>query len=258
MYALVLPPAVVVIFLIILKKCKTIRRKQFSLGYQHFSKHYNNEIKKEKNEIFSEMRNIKSFDPELRERGVIRILELGAGPGNNFQFYPENSRLIVIEPNEYFDNRRARNLARYQTIRMEKLIHGFGEDMSAIKDNSVDAVVATFVLCSVKSVDKVLQEIHRVLAPGKKYYFFEHGIGRRSDWQWRMQNFLNPVWKIVCDGCELTKDTGKDIRNCGLFINVQYKRFRTSKSSSIAGKCIGDSAYGTAQKVATLLSNKIE
>ncbi|GAB6023486.1 hypothetical protein CHUAL_008264 [Chamberlinius hualienensis] len=255
MYALLLPPTVIVVLLVIFKKCRAIRRMQFSLGYPHFSKEYINGITEEKRETFSEMANMKSFDAELREEGVIRILELGAGPGNNFQFYPENSRLIVIEPNEYFDNRRARNLARYPTIRMEKLIHGFGEDMSAIKDNSVDAVVATYVLCSVESVDKVLQEIHRVLAPGKKYYFFEHGIGRRSDWQWQLQNFLNPVWKIACDGCELTKDTAKDIKNCGLFVNVKYKRFQACKSAYIARKFIGDSAYGTAQKVATVMSS---
>jgi ubiquinone/menaquinone biosynthesis C-methylase UbiE len=42
--------------------------------------------------------------------------------------------------------------------------------MTQIEDQSVDAVVATHLLCSVKDIDKSLKEIKRVLK-GVKFFF---------------------------------------------------------------------------------------
>jgi len=48
---------------------------------------------------------------------------------------------------------------------MEKFVLASAEDMKGVEDNSVDVVVSTLVLCSVRSLEKTLQEVHRVLAP---------------------------------------------------------------------------------------------
>jgi ubiquinone/menaquinone biosynthesis C-methylase UbiE len=48
---------------------------------------------------------------------------------------------------------------------MERFVVGFAEDMKDVPDNSVDIVVSTMVLCSVRSVEGALKEVHRVLAP---------------------------------------------------------------------------------------------
>jgi ubiquinone/menaquinone biosynthesis C-methylase UbiE len=48
---------------------------------------------------------------------------------------------------------------------MERFIVGFAEDMKDVEDNSVDIVVSTMVLCSVRSIERALKEIQRVLVP---------------------------------------------------------------------------------------------
>ena len=48
---------------------------------------------------------------------------------------------------------------------MEKFVLASAEDMKGVEDGSVDIVVSTLVLCSVRSLEKTLQEVHRVLAP---------------------------------------------------------------------------------------------
>lgn len=40
-----------------------------------------------------------------------------------------------------------------------------GEDMNMVKDESVDVVVISLVLCSVQDTAKILQEVKRVLRP---------------------------------------------------------------------------------------------
>ena len=56
------------------------------------------------------------------------------------------------------------------------LFQGFAEDLSQFPDNSFDAVIETLVLCSVSDVSKSLKEIHRILKPSGKFYFFDHII----------------------------------------------------------------------------------
>ena len=111
------------------------------------------------------MKNHQSSDPELRKKGVLRVLEIGPGPGYNFEFYPSNSRLTVVEVNPHFKDQFFAKQIDHPHIQMERFIVGFAEDMKGVADNSIDIVVSTMVLCSVRNVDKALQEIQRVLAP---------------------------------------------------------------------------------------------
>jgi ubiquinone/menaquinone biosynthesis C-methylase UbiE len=72
-------------------------------------------------------------------------------------------------------------------------------------DESFDNVVSTWTLCSIPNIDKALSEIYRVLKPGGKFYFIEHGLSREPNIQvW--QNRLTPLQKVIADGCHLNRD----------------------------------------------------
>ena len=85
--------------------------------------------------------------------------------GANFEFYPANSQLTVVEPNAFFEPLFYQNQSKHPDIKMEKFVLASAEDMKGVEDDSVDVVVSTLVLCSVRSLEKTLQEVHRVLAP---------------------------------------------------------------------------------------------
>ncbi|XP_070553047.1 thiol S-methyltransferase TMT1A-like [Ptychodera flava] len=96
--------------------------------------------------------------------------------------------------------------------------------MKTISDDSVDVVVVTLVLCSVRNVSAVMGEIRRILKPGGRFYYLEHVYSdQRNSWVQLAQRFLNPVWVLVC-GCSLTRATWKDIDSGG-FTRVNYKKF---------------------------------
>jgi SAM-dependent methyltransferase len=118
-----------------------------------------------KRKHFESIKDHKSADPELRKKGALRILEIGPGPGYNFEFYPPNSELTAVEVNRFFEEQFFEKQADHPHIKMERFVVGFAEDMKDVPDNSVDIVVSTMVLCSVRSVEGALKEVHRVLAP---------------------------------------------------------------------------------------------
>ena len=91
------------------------------------------------------------------------ILEIGPARGNNFEFYPCNCRIIALDYNSYFEKYFRENKSKFPHIICDKFVNGMAEDMKQIEDNSVDVVVATYVLCSVKDRNKTLNEIQRVL-----------------------------------------------------------------------------------------------
>ncbi|KAJ0095238.1 hypothetical protein Patl1_15967 [Pistacia atlantica] len=84
-----------------------------------------------------------------------------------------------------------------------------------MSDESVDAVVGTLVLCSVKDVAMTLQEVKRVLKPGGNYIFVEHVAAKDGTLIKFWQSVLDPIQQTVADGCHLTRETGKDISEAG-------------------------------------------
>jgi ubiquinone/menaquinone biosynthesis C-methylase UbiE len=156
-----------------------------------------------------------SKDPALRNQGRFSLLEVGVGAGANLQFYPKNCVLTVVDPNPYFEDYFNKHRSKFEHINMDKFIIAYGEDMKEIKNNSIDVVVLTLVLCSVKQVRQVLKEIKRVLVPGGKFYFWEHVADQRGTTMRRNQDLLNYIWPFIFDGCEVNRDLGKMIRDAG-------------------------------------------
>ena len=154
------------------------------------------------------------------------VLEIGVGGGTNFKYYgPKADRIMALEPNREFDDYMFRSL-RASGVDPSKLdiLPGVAESIP-IADASVDVVVGTMVLCSVKSVKDSLQEIYRVLKPGGRYLMTEHiaaptartyggggdGLDRNHLFLSAAQIVYDPLQQIFAEGCHLRRDPYKDV-----------------------------------------------
>ncbi len=149
------------------------------------------------------------------------ILEIGFGSGLNLAHYPEHVRKVTAaDPNPGM-NRRA--IGRIAASRIEVDQRAIGGESLPFGDESFDSVVSTWTMCSIPEVDRALAEVHRVLRPGGRLVFLEHGLaddpGVRK-WQRR----LNPIERVVADGCRLDLDVEAVVRGQP-FRRVEVERF---------------------------------
>ncbi|KAE9615503.1 putative S-adenosyl-L-methionine-dependent methyltransferase [Lupinus albus] len=115
-----------------------------------------------------------------------------------------------------------------------------------LSDASVDAVVGTLVLCSVRDVDMTLKgnetEVRRVLRPGGQYVFVEHVAAKDGTFLKFIQGVLDPLQQTVADGCHLSRETGNNISRAG-FSSVELNMAFLSNATFI-----NPHAYGIGYK----------
>lgn len=163
-YAL-LPLAVCVVSLgIAIKSSKTVSNAWFAWVFTRICQpQIKAEMDRLRAKVFVGLRSLKSRDPNLRNHGSIRVLEIGTGNGANFPYFPENVHYISVDPNPNFVPLLEQNKEKYKGIKVEKILAISAEDMEEIASDSVDAVVMTHVLCSVTCPKAVLGHVRRVL-----------------------------------------------------------------------------------------------
>ncbi len=135
------------------------------------------------------------------------VLELGCGAGTNFGFYDAGkvTRIHALEPAPGM-MKRARAAAGRLGIGGRIDFIEAGAEAIPLPDHSVDTAVITFVLCTIPDWRAALAETRRVLKPGGRVLFSEHGLSPDAGiatWQRRIE----PVWKALAGGCHLTRDT---------------------------------------------------
>lgn len=81
------------------------------------------------------------------------------------EFLPAGSRLVMLDINAGFEPLLRENMRAHPSLQLERFVVANVQDMSAVADGSVDAVVCTLVLCSVHDEPRALAEMRRVLAP---------------------------------------------------------------------------------------------
>ena len=143
-----------------------------------------------------------------RARTVCRadgvVLEVGAGSGLNRPFIDTRrvNQWIALEPSAKL---RSRLRARTSDSPVDvEILEGIAENLP-LASASVDSVVMTYTLCSVHNPALALAEIHRVLKPGGRVFFSEHGLAPDGDVR-RLQRLANPAWKTLACGCRLDRD----------------------------------------------------
>lgn len=151
------------------------------------------------------------------------ILELGCGGAANLSFYnwPTVRSLSGIDPSPELMNRAREELAKqgYDA----NLVSGVAEDLP-FASNSFDSVVTTFTLCSVQNMPAVLAEAKRVLRPGGRLLFVEHGLAPDlSPARW--QSRLEPLWKNIAGGCHLTRPVTQAISAAGFVTNASQGHY---------------------------------
>ncbi|CAG0895031.1 unnamed protein product, partial [Darwinula stevensoni] len=198
----------------------------FALVHQYVTGRADPEVKGLKSRLFHGLGALKSGDPELRKAGRIRILEVGAGTGVNFQFFPGDCRLVVVDPNPNFRRYFEKNRDEYAGMELEAFHTVKGEDMRPVGSGSVDAVVCTNVLCSVDETQRFLSEVLRVLVPGGKFYFWEHVRDRRNSWLRVVQDLLawTFVWSWVGGGCVPNRNLVPELKKAG-FSQLECRMF---------------------------------
>jgi len=159
------------------------------------------------------------------------VLEMGFGTGINIKYYPENVKKIIgVDVNggmlKQFDKKSSNG-----KIEIE-LLHRSGETLP-FHDNSINAAISTYTLCSIKNVTSSLSEIFRVLKPCGKYYFLEHGLADNPKTQ-KWQNRLNPIQNIWAGGCNLNRDIKSLIINSGFKIS-ELKNYYMKRDPKIVG-----------------------
>ena len=142
-----------------------------------------------------------------------RVLEVGMGPALNLPFYnPAKVELVWgLEPSESMRRKAAPALeASDLDVRWLGLR---GEDIP-LDDNSVDTVVLTYTLCTIADWEAALAQMRRVLRPGGRLLFSEHGEAPDASvrvWQHR----IDPIWTRLAGGCHITRPIPRMIESAG-------------------------------------------
>ncbi|TVP63184.1 MAG: class I SAM-dependent methyltransferase [Leptolyngbya sp. LCM1.Bin17] len=132
-----------------------------------------------------------------------QVLEIGFGTGLNLSYYPDAIRQIVtVDPNPGVHRLAEKRIAQ-GAIAVDH--HILGGETLPMDNHTFDSVVSTFTLCSIPRVDQALGEIYRVLKPGGRFFFMEHGLSPEPGVQ-AWQHRLTPLQKRMGDGCHLDRN----------------------------------------------------
>lgn len=143
---------------------------------------------------------------------VGRVVEIGFGSGLNVDHYPPGVEIVLaVEPAA-----TARRLAAKRIAGSATTVEHIGLDGQCIPldDESCDSALSTFTLCTIADPRMALAELYRVLRPGGRFHFLEHGLSPDpsiASWQRR----LDPWQRRLAGGCHLTRDAADLVRGAG-------------------------------------------
>jgi len=147
--------------------------------------------------------------PTMKQREKVvplasgRVLEIGIGSGLNIPFYSADKveHLWGLDPSPEMWSIARKNAEQHH---IDAEFIQSGAESIPLDNDSADTVMMTYTMCTIPEVHSALDEIRRVLKPGGKLIFCEHGLAPDKDVQ-RWQNRLNPAWKKLGGGCNLNR-----------------------------------------------------
>ncbi|WP_243371448.1 class I SAM-dependent methyltransferase [Microvirga solisilvae] len=168
-------------------------------------------------------------------RGV--VLEIGMGPGLNLPFYNPLlvTKVIGVDPNDAFLHLGEE---RQRSSRVPVDIVRAPAEALPLEDGSIDTAVITYTLCSVDDPEQALKEIRRVLKPEGRVLFLEHGLSPEEDVA-RWQHRLNPIWRSLAVGCNLTRPVADLLTQAGFSIHDMEEYYLGGAPRVIGFHCRG-------------------
>ena len=148
-----------------------------------------------------------------------RVLEIGLGTGRNIPYYDPRrvSQIVGVDPALRMPHLADRRIAR-SGLNVELI--GLSAEKLPAADASFDTVVCTYTLCTIPDPVAALAEMKRVLVPGGRVLFSEHGGAPDPNvarWQARIQ----PIWKPLAGGCHLDRDIPTLLKEAGFRTQMQ-------------------------------------
>jgi len=150
-----------------------------------------------------------SMKPNMHQRSKVVplvqgvVLEVGIGSGLNLPYYDAShiTKVFGLDPSPEMTQiaAKAASAAPFDV----EFIGLPGEEIP-LDNTSVDTVLMTYTLCSIPDTQAALQQMSRVLKPGGKLIFCEHGAAPDPGVR-RWQDRLDPVWGRFGGGCHLNR-----------------------------------------------------
>ena len=145
-----------------------------------------------------------------------KVLELGIGGGLNLQFY-DPAKVESVSGVDPSAELRAAAMGAERPEGLKVDIRKGAAEALPFDSGSFDCVVCTFTLCSVQSPRDALAEAKRVLKPGGRFLYCEHGLAPDAGVA-RWQGRLEPMWKAIAGGCHLTRPVTASVSDAGFTV----------------------------------------
>lgn len=146
-----------------------------------------------------------------------RVLEIGIGTGLNLPHYNLGrvDSITGLDPGLEM-HRLAQKRVMKSGLKVELV--GLSAEKIPFDDGSFDSVVCTYSLCTIPDPLAALREMKRVLKPGGRLVFCEHGRAPDESVR-RWQDRLTPLWSKLAGGCHLNRDIPALLREAGFRCN---------------------------------------
>lgn len=145
------------------------------------------------------------------------VVEIGFGTGLNAPHYPADvTTVAAVEPSALCIRIAQPRIAQ---TRASVALAGLTGEALDLPTEQFDAALSTWTLCTIPDVDAALAEVRRVLKPGGRLHFVEHGHAPDPEvarWQARIE----PPWKRIAGGCHLTRHIGDLIGRAGFHVDA--------------------------------------
>jgi SAM-dependent methyltransferase len=158
---------------------------------------------------------MKALNPERQKVAAEltgTVLEIGFGSGLNLPYLPRTvEQVLAVDPSD-----RARHIGRERIAALHCPVNFVGLDAESIRADSAsaDSALSTFTLCTIPDAEQALREVRRILKPGGKLVFLEHGRAPDPGVA-RWQDRLNGVQRFVAGGCNINRDIPNLLRAAG-------------------------------------------